>query len=88
MPQCQLKVDKGRSSGGVLRGIIWHQGESDSGSEEDATNYAERLHAVIHALRMGCGDVDLPMLLGELPVRILEYGTILYCFFSKFHNIS
>ena len=36
-------VQRGRAAGGVLRGVLWHQGESDAGSREDADRCRERL---------------------------------------------
>ena len=32
------KVERGRALGGVLRGILWHQGESDSASRGSKTS--------------------------------------------------
>ena len=43
-------------SQGVLRGILWHQGESDS-YEQKADLYEDRLIALIKALR---ADLDMP----------------------------
>ena len=41
---------------GVLKGILWHQGESDS-NQNDAKLYEDRLAALIETLRM---DLDTP----------------------------
>lgn len=48
---------------GTLRGILWHQGESDSSSPEE---YLDRLAETVAALRrdLGCGDV--PFIAGEI----------------------
>ena len=51
---------------GRLAGILWHQGESDSGSEDRANSYAKRFSEMVRNLRqdLGCGDV--PLVVGEL----------------------
>jgi hypothetical protein len=52
---------------GVLKGILWHQGESDAdGSGEDAPLYEGRLVALIGALRADLGLPDLPFVVGTL----------------------
>lgn len=49
---------------GVLRGILWHQGEAESGKEELARSYAERWLTMMAALRGEVGEV--PVVVGEL----------------------
>lgn len=49
-----------------LRGILWHQGESDCVRAEDAETYGERLIGTFAALRAELGLGDVPILLGEL----------------------
>ena len=39
------------SSGGILKGILWHQGESDSDTETAASTYGSRLIEMIESLR-------------------------------------
>jgi hypothetical protein len=51
---------------GRLRGILWHQGESDSGQEQDARSYRERFAAMIRQLRADLGAPDVPVVAGEL----------------------
>jgi hypothetical protein len=51
---------------GALEGILWHQGESDAGSEATATNYAERLAAMVRDLRKELDAPDVPFVAGEL----------------------
>lgn len=48
-----------------LRGIIWHQGESDC-TEEKYTVYAERLTCVMDTLRKELGCPDIPIIIGKL----------------------
>lgn len=50
---------------GNLRGILWHQGESDSNSE-NAPTYATRLASMINALRNDLGAPNAPFVAGEL----------------------
>jgi hypothetical protein len=51
---------------GRLRAILWHQGESDSGSEELARSYRERWTRFIEGLRNDLGGQDVPVLIGQL----------------------
>jgi hypothetical protein len=50
---------------GVLKGILWHQGESDS-KENQAELYEDRLVGLIHALRTDLGMADVPFVVGTL----------------------
>ncbi len=56
---------------GKLKGILWHQGESDSGTEELARSYRERWTGFIDSLRR---DLDAP----EVPVLVGQLGEFLY----------
>lgn len=51
---------------GTLKGVIWHQGESDSRSEKTAGTYAKRLAAMIGDLRKDLNSPQLPFVAGEL----------------------
>ena len=51
---------------GILKGIIWHQGEADS-SPERATQYEANLKALIQAFRTEFNAPNLPFVVGELP---------------------
>lgn len=50
---------------GIIKGIIWHQGESDS-SEEKAKKYLEQLSELIQRMRDLVGNPNLPFIAGEL----------------------
>ena len=50
---------------GKLRGILWHQGESDATAALSVL-YAGRLRALIARFRTDAGDPDLPFIIGEL----------------------
>jgi len=60
-------VQKAEAMGGVLSGVLWHHGEVDAGSSEDASHHGERLRNIISGLRNSFGIRDLPVILGELP---------------------
>ena len=51
---------------GTLRGILWHQGESDSGKQETAESYGKRLTQMIADLRTELGAGEVPFVAGEL----------------------
>lgn len=51
---------------GTLRGILWHQGESDSGKQETAESYGKRLAQMIADLRAELGAGEVPFVAGEL----------------------
>ena len=49
----------------TLRGILWHQGESDCSAEKCAV-YAEKFALVMDSLRRDIGKADIPILIGGL----------------------
>lgn len=51
---------------GTLVGVIWHQGESDTGTKEHAETYGTRLAKMIADLRTDLGAPNLPFVVGEL----------------------
>jgi hypothetical protein len=61
-----LKRAKIAQKDGVIKGILWHQGESDSGKEETAKIYEAQLHAMITAWRKDLGRDNIPVVVGEL----------------------
>jgi hypothetical protein len=50
---------------GVLKGFLWHQGESNS-NEHDVPAYLDRLKALIEALRAVLGAPQAPFVVGTL----------------------
>ena len=48
-----------------LKGILWHQGESDCANDR-YVHYKERLCAIVHNLRDDLGCRDLPFIAGGL----------------------
>jgi hypothetical protein len=59
------KVALGKANG-TIKGILWHQGESDTGSEELIELYQERLKTLFLKFRTEIGNDSLPVLIGEL----------------------
>lgn len=53
-------------NGGELKGILWHQGEGDSGNEELANTYASRFAVTLREARTELGHASLPVVVGEL----------------------
>ncbi len=51
---------------GTLKGILWHQGEADSGNEALAKSYGERLAKMVNALRADLGAGEAPFVAGQL----------------------
>ncbi len=51
---------------GTLRGILWHQGESDSGDLQNANAYEKRLHELIVRFRKQLDAPDVPFIAGQL----------------------
>ena len=64
--QSALKRAQTAMKTGPIKGILWHQGESDSGSEATAEIYAQQLHAMIAAWRKDLGNQKIPVVVGEL----------------------
>lgn len=50
---------------GIIKGIIWHQGEANS-KPEKSTGYLEKLETLISRLRKNAGNNNLPFVAGEL----------------------
>ena len=51
---------------GTIKGVLWHQGESDSGNAKNASTYASRIDEVIADLRAEFKAPDLPFVAGQL----------------------
>ncbi len=49
-------------AGGRVRGILWYQGESDTGTDEMALSYADRFGAAVRAWRAALEAPQLPAL--------------------------
>jgi Carbohydrate esterase, sialic acid-specific acetylesterase len=51
---------------GVIRGMLWHQGESDTASKENADSYEARLTQMFKDLRGELGLATMPIVVGQL----------------------
>jgi hypothetical protein len=51
---------------GTIKGILWHQGESDAANATSISLYMERLSLLTNKFRKTVGDENLPILFGEL----------------------
>jgi hypothetical protein len=64
--RCRIAMQRG-----ALKGILWHQGESDS-NPEDGPLYAQRLRALIANLREDLGDPNLLFVAGTPADAFIE----------------
>jgi hypothetical protein len=62
---------------GIIKGVLWHQGESDTVTKELANLYEKKLHQLIKDIRLDLGILNLPFIVGNLAEF---YGT------GKDHN--
>ena len=62
---------------GTLKGVLWHQGESDTVGQERTDAYEQKLHSLIEDVREDLGEPQLPFIVGNLAEF---YGT------GKDHN--
>jgi len=51
---------------GVIKGMLWHQGESDTSKQDYADTYEARLNQMFQDLRADLGTPDLPIVVGQL----------------------
>lgn len=60
-----LRRAKAATQHGKLRGILWHQGESDCNAES-ADAYQQKLDDLIHRLRLELDAPEIPVIVGQL----------------------
>lgn len=60
------------AKGAALRGILWHQGEGDSGHPERANTYADRFLIMLQALRKALDAEQVPVCVGEIGLFLCE----------------
>lgn len=58
------KVEIGKQNG-IIKAILWHQGESDA-NDEDIPHYKKRLGLLFSKFRMVVNNNELPVLIGDL----------------------
>jgi len=51
---------------GDIKGILWHQGESDAGSEERIKAYEQKFRAMLDSMKNDLKIRDVPIVLGEI----------------------
>ena len=51
---------------GTLKGVLWHQGESDTNDKDLAASYETRLSGMFSALRQDLKSPTLPIVVGQL----------------------
>lgn len=79
MPGTQLyknAVAQGKLASDIseISGILWHQGENDSGSEEDVQNYRAGFLTLLAALKKDLSlREDIPLLIGGLGDFVSSY---------------
>lgn len=61
-----------------LKGILWHQGESDADRLEMAQSYKERFLLIIESLLADIGFSNTPIVLGELGEFLVEFADCSY----------
>jgi hypothetical protein len=59
---------------GTLKGILWHQGESDSGTATNANSYSDRLAQMIRDIRTDLACPDLPFVVGQIGEFLYDRG--------------
>ena len=64
--EAALKRAQAAAPHGVFQGILWHQGEADSGKEETAKIYAAKLDVMIATWRKDLEQPNLPVVVGQL----------------------
>ena len=72
-----IRHAKAAMQAGTLKGVLWHQGESDTVTQAKTDVYEKKLHRLIEDVRKDLGDATLPFIVGNLAEF---YGT------GKDHN--
>ena len=61
-----IRHAKAAMQAGTLKGVLWHQGESDTVEQTRTEAYEERLHRLIEDTREDLGNLRLPFIVGNL----------------------
>lgn len=59
------KIEIGKKYGSI-KGILWHQGESDATAQETIEAYNKQLHKLFTLFRNQIGNSELPIMVGKL----------------------
>ena len=68
-----IRRTKKATETGTLKGILWHQGESNSGAPD---GYLEKLKTLVENLRADLGIKDLPFVAGQINEANAKSGPI------------
>jgi len=61
-----IRHTKAAMQSGTLKGVLWHQGESDTVEQTRTDAYENRLHRLIEDVREDLGNPQLPFIAGNL----------------------
>lgn len=61
-----IRHTKAAMQTGILKGVLWHQGESDTVEQTKTDAYEKRLHLLIEDIRKDLGNPQLPFIVGNL----------------------
>ena len=61
-----IRHAKAAMKAGALKGVLWHQGESDTVEQTRTDAYEKRLHRLIEDVRKDLGSPQLPFIVGNL----------------------
>lgn len=61
-----LKRIRAAQKAGIVRGVLWHQGENDALDLQQAESYGRRLAEMVNDLRQETGNSQLPFVAGTL----------------------
>ena len=68
---------KAALAAGILKGILWHQGESDCDKKENAESYQQRLTQMFQDLRADLEAPEVPIVVGQLgEFLLLPYANV------------
>ena len=74
--------------GSEIVGILWHQGESDSGTEDNVKHYSERFKNTIDTLKKELGLSDeVPVIIGALGDFVGDYQGGKLKYFKEINKI-
>ena len=61
-----IRHAKAAMQAGTLKGVLWHQGESDTVEQTRTDAYEKKLHRLIEDVRKDLGNPQLPFIVGNL----------------------
>jgi len=61
-----IRHAKAAMEGGTLKGVMWHQGESDTVEQTRTDAYEKKLHRLVGDVRKDLGNPQLPFIVGNL----------------------